>query len=53
MPALTFRHSTDHSSQNCGVFQATCAGTLWVTRGVARTSFGVHPAGVQPGGGRR
>ena len=27
MPALTFRHSTPHSSQNCRVFHATATGT--------------------------
>ena len=54
MPALTFRHSTPHSSQNCGVrmasFTCTCADgdhRRFVCFGLA------HPAGRQPGGGMR
>src|SRR6185436_19392129 len=54
MPALTFRHRTAHSSQNCGVFEATFTGTARTDCGVAAAlSGGVHPAGAHAGGGSR
>ncbi len=50
MPAVTFMHSTTHSSQNCGVRQATSTDTL-----AEVTSFlgcaGGTPAGRLPVGG--
>src|SRR6185436_19895485 len=54
IPALTFRHKTAHSSQNCGVFDATFTGTARTAcETPAASRGGVHPAGVQPGGGSR
>ena len=54
MPAVTFRHSTPHSSQNCFVVQATFdRHRRGVRRAVATSAGGVQPAGVQPGAGRR
>ena len=54
MPALTFRHSTPHSSQNCGVPNArfTCR---WreVTRALVPAAGAVQPSGFQSVGGTR
>ena len=51
MPAVTFMHSTTHSSQNCGVRQATSTATCaWVTNGAGFTGR-VHPSGCQPSAG--
>ena len=54
MPALTFRHSTTHTSQNCGVPQArfTCTWPCVIIV-LACAAGGVQPAGFQPGGGMR
>ena len=49
MPAVTLRHSTTHSSQNCGVVIARSAVTLPVVTMRARRLARVHPAGFQPG----
>ena len=52
MPAVTFRHSTTQSSQNCGVLIAS---STWTWRRVisvlAAGAGGSQPAGFQPGGG--
>src|SRR6185503_20905944 len=58
MPALTFRHSTAHNSQNCRVFHATLTGTEWGRSGdrdisVPTPSLLRPLCGVQPGGGNR
>src|SRR3954447_5197200 len=54
MPAVTLKHSTIHSNQNCGVRIAFFAET-WLV--VISTPFllaaEVQPAGCQPGGGTR
>ena len=53
MPAVTFMHSTIHSSQNCGVRQATSTATCaWVTN-AGGFGGGVHPSGFQPSAGTR
>src|SRR4051794_17830723 len=54
MPAVTFRQSTIHRSQNCGVRRALLAETLAVViSGFSTTIFGSQPAGFHPGGGTR
>src|SRR6516225_7232183 len=49
IPAVTFRQSTAHKSQNCGVRIARSA--VQSPGPVARAFVG--PGGLQPGGGRR
>lgn len=54
MPAVTSQKSTTHSSQNCGVRMALFADTFAVEIiGAAFAAAGSHPAGFQPGAGRR
>ena len=53
MPAVTLRHKTPQSSQNCCVVHATSTGTDAAPAPAARSAGGVHPAGAQPGAGRR
>ena len=54
MPADTFMHNTNHSSQNCGVlcalFKCTCFDAIIV---LFVTAGGVQLAGFQPTGGTR
>ncbi|MNN48277.1 hypothetical protein D3C81_1627490 [compost metagenome] len=55
MPAETFRHSTSHTSANCGVFQATLTCT-WRSVTMPLPAFfagAVQPSGFQPVGGTR
>ena len=49
MPALTFMHSTSHTSQNCGIPQTffTCT-WRWVIMVLELGAGGVQPAGFQP-----
>src|ERR1700754_557922 len=54
MPAVTFRHSTTHRHQNCGVRSALAAETFAVV--ISRfsvTAAGFQPAGRQSGAGTR
>src|SRR4051794_19223323 len=54
IPAVTLKHSTTHSSQNCGVLIALAAETLAVLIMVfALTCAGSHPAGFQSSAGTR
>ena len=63
IPALTLRHSTPHSSQNCGVFHAwstcTCRVVIIARARIAACSVvsarcvGTRGATVQSGGGIR
>ena len=54
MPAVTLKHSTTQSSQNCGVLMALTADTFAVViSDFASAGFGSHPAGFQPSGGTR
>ena len=55
MPALTFMHSTIHSSQNCGMPQTrlTCTWRWVIMPLCARATGGVQPAGCQPVSGTR
>ena len=53
MPAVTFRQSTAHSSQNCGVLMASSAVTFAVVTSSCSTVRGTKPSGFQPGGGTR
>ena len=54
MPAVTLKHSTTHSSQNCGVLMELAAETSPV---LIRTPFGAcagsQPAGFQSSAGTR
>ncbi len=53
MPAVTFMHSTVHSSQNCGVRQAT-RGRHLVRGHQFPGMLGRHPpGGLQPAAGTR
>src|ERR1700755_1744946 len=45
MPAVTFRHSTTHRHQNCGVRSALRAETF----AVVTSRFAAHREGVHPG----
>ena len=52
MPAVTFKQRTAHSSQNCGVFQASSTATS--ARVIsADLRGGTKPSGSQPGAGTR
>src|SRR4051794_6574279 len=54
MPAVTFRQSTIHRNQNCGVRRAFAAETFAVViSGFSTTVFGSQPAGRHPGRGTR
>src|SRR3954470_13780572 len=54
MPAVTLKHSTIHSSQNCRVRIAFFAETwLVVTSALAFAGAPVHPAGFQSAAGTR
>ena len=54
IPAVTFRHNTAHSSQNCFVRQATSRATfLSVTSAFCVVAVGCQPAGFQPSAGTR
>ena len=55
MPALTFMHSTTHTSQNWGMPQTffTCTWRLVIMALEAWATGGVQPAGFQPEGGTR
>lgn len=51
IPAETFRHSTPHSNQNCGMPQTffTCT-WLAVIMALLLATGAVQPAGIQPAG---
>src|SRR6185312_5667424 len=53
MPAVTFKHNTHHTSQNCGVRIASFTSTLAVVTSLGGVSGAVHPAGCHPSRGRR
>ena len=53
MPAVTFMHSTTHSSQNCGVRQAASTATLAVVTSCFGCAGAVQPAGFQSAAGTR
>ncbi len=54
MPAVTLKHSTTHSSQNCCVPRASAGVTLrWVISAWRVSGGATQPAGVQPGAGTR
>jgi hypothetical protein len=52
MPALTLRHSTPHSNQNCGVRIAVFTCT-WAEVTSGFSFFTAPEAGCQPAGGNR
>ena len=52
IPAVTLKHSTTHSSQNCGVRMALRAETSKAPASTPSVG-GVQPRGRQPGGGTR
>src|SRR3954451_12567517 len=54
MPAVTLRHNTSHSSQNCGVLMALRAETLLVVISLCTVACDwSQPAGFQPSAGTR
>jgi hypothetical protein len=53
MPAVTFRHSTTHNSQNCGVLIARAAVTLLFVTKRRGLSGATQRAGRHPRGGTR
>src|SRR3954453_14846150 len=54
MPAVTLKHRTTHSSQNCGVRIALRAETFAVVISLpVWACAGSHPAGFQSGAGTR
>ena len=55
MPALTFMHSTSHTSQNCGMPQTffTCTWRCVIMALLVCAGGGVQPSGFQPDGGTR
>ncbi|MNR44065.1 hypothetical protein D3C85_1627620 [compost metagenome] len=55
MPAVTFRHSTSHTSQNCGTPQTRFTWTwpLVIIALLACLAGAVQPCGFQPVGGTR
>ena len=55
MPAVTFRHSAHHTSQNCGTPQTrcTCTWPLVIMALPACLAGAVQPSGFQPVGGTR
>src|SRR6476469_6461933 len=53
IPAVTFRQSTVHRSQNCGVLQAASTATFACVISFLGWVGGVYPAGRQPGAGTR
>ncbi len=54
MPAVTFMHSTTHSSQNCGVRQATSTATFARGHQLFRLrARAIQPAGFQSAAGTR
>src|SRR4051812_27942014 len=53
IPAVTFRQSTAHNSQNCGVVIASVASTCGPAAVDLARCAAAAPAGDQPGGGTR
>src|ERR1700748_3779034 len=53
MPADTFMQSTTHSSQNCGVRQATSTATLAEVTSALGVAEAIQPAGFQSAAGTR
>ena len=53
IPAVTFMHSTIHSSQNCGLPNAAFTSTSWVVIMAPAWVIEVHPDGFQPSRGTR
>jgi hypothetical protein len=53
MPAVTFMHSTPHSSQNCGVRHAVSTSTCADVTSFFGCVGAVQPAGFQSAGGMR
>ena len=55
MPALTFMHSTSHTSQNWGMPQTffTCTWRWVIMVLLVCAGGGVQPSGFQPEGGTR
>src|ERR1700679_2080445 len=51
MPAVTFIHGINHSSQNRGERVAALTSTLWVEIRADCFAFGTHPSGFHPSAG--